>query len=94
LQTTAIKDSITDLDTAREQQAIPERVSLGAKLRRLETGESLLTLTKNSAEDVLARIQNADETESASGLQQAQNALQASYTVTARVLRLTILDYI
>ncbi len=94
LQTTEIKADIDQLDVAREQQIIPERVGLGAKLRRIETGESLLTLTKNSAEDVLGRLQNADETESASNLQQAQNALQASYTVTARVLRLTILDYI
>jgi flagellar hook-associated protein 3 FlgL len=93
-QTTEIKATIDQLDLAREQQVIPERVGLGAKLRRLETGESLLTLTKNSAQDVLGRLQNADETESASNLQQAQNALQASYTVTARVLRLTILDYI
>jgi flagellar hook-associated protein 3 FlgL len=94
LQTQAIKDGIQQLDIAREGDVIPERVTIGGKLRRIDTAESLLNLEKTSAEEVLARIQNTDETESAAGLQLAQNALQASYTVTARVLRLSIIDYI
>ena len=63
-------------------------------MRRLQTAESLLTLTKTSAQEVLSRIQNADETESVASLAQAQTALQASYSVTAKVLRLTIMDYL
>ncbi len=93
-QTAAIKSSIDLLNTARETEILPERVSLGGRLRRIETAESLLGLTKNSAEDVLGRIQNIDETESAANLARAQSALEASYTVTAKVLRMTILDYI
>lgn len=93
-QTQDIKACIDLLNTARDKQVIPERVSLGGRLRRLETGEALLELTKNSAKEVLSRIQDADETEAAANLQQAQTALQASYSVTAKVLRLTILDYI
>lgn len=93
-QTQDISAVIDLLNTARDRDVLPERVSLGGRLRRLETGESLLRLTKNSAEEVLSRMRDADETEVASGLAQAQNALQASYTVTARVLRLSILDYI
>lgn len=93
-QTQDIKACIDLINTARDREVIPERVSLGGRLRRLETGEALLELTKNSAKEVLSRIQDADETEAASNLQQAQTALQASYSVTAKVLRLTILDYI
>jgi len=93
-QTADIRATIDLLDTAREQQILPERVSLGGRLRRLETGESLLELTKTTAEEVLARLQNTDETESAAGMAQAQTALEASYNVTARVLRLSIMDYI
>jgi flagellin-like hook-associated protein FlgL len=63
-------------------------------MRRIETAESLLGLTKNSAEDVLGRIRDADPTESAANLSKAQTALEASYSVTAKVLRMTILDYI
>lgn len=93
-QTTEIGVCMDVLTTARDTDILPERVSLGGRLRRLDTGEALLKLTKNSADEVLSRIRDADETEVAAGLAQAQNALQASYTVTARVLRLTILDYI
>jgi flagellin-like hook-associated protein FlgL len=67
---------------------------LGGKLRRLETAEALLTLAKTSAQEVLSLIQNADETESVANLTLAQTALQASYSVTAKALRLTIMDYI
>jgi flagellar hook-associated protein 3 FlgL len=93
-QTAAIKSTIDMLNSARENEILPERVSLGGRLRRIETAESLLGLTRNSAEDVLGRIQNVDETESAANLAQAQSALEASYTVTAKVLRMSILDYI
>jgi flagellar hook-associated protein 3 FlgL len=93
-QTADIKKCIDLLDTAREQEILPERVSLGGRMRRIETAEALLGLTKNSAEEVLGRIQNVDETESASNLARAQTALESSYTVTAKVLRMSILDYI
>jgi flagellar hook-associated protein 3 FlgL len=93
-QTADIKAVINLLNSARENDILPERVSLGGRLRRIETAESLLSLTKNSAEAVLGRIQSTDETESAASLARAQSALEASYTVTARVLRISILDYI
>lgn len=93
-QTEDIKATIDLLNTARDVDLIPERVSLGGRLRRLETGQALLELTKNSAKEVLSRLQDADETEVAANLQQAQTALQASYSVTAKILRLTILDYV
>ncbi len=93
-QTADILSTINQLNDARDNDILPERVSVGGRLRRLETGESLLALTKNSALEVLSRIQDADETESAANLAQAQTALQASYSVTAKVLRMTILDYI
>lgn len=93
-QTADIKTCIDLLNTARDTQIIPERVIVGGRLRRLETGEALLELTKSSAKEVLNRLQDADETETAANLQQAQTALQASYSVTAKILRLTILDYV
>jgi flagellar hook-associated protein 3 FlgL len=94
LQTADIRTTIDSLDDARTQEIIPERVDLGGRLRRLETGENLLGLIKNTSEEVLDRLQNTDETESAANLAQAQTALQASYMVTSRVLKLSILDYI
>ena len=93
-QTEDIRDAINLLNQSRDSDLIPERVSLGGRLRRLETGQALLELSKNSAKEVLSRLQDADETEAAANLQQAQTALQASYAVTAKVLRMTILDYV
>jgi len=93
-QTADIKKCIDLFNTARDQDILPERTKLGGKMRRLETAEALLSLSKTSAQEVLSRIQNADETESVANLTQAQTALQASYSVTAKVLKMTIMDYI
>lgn len=93
-QTLDIKAAMDQLDVARTTQIIPERTELGGKLRRIESAESLLEITKTTSQDVLARLQNVDEAEAASGLALAQTALQASYTVTAKLLNQSILDFI
>ncbi len=94
LQSADIRAAMDQLDVGRQQQIMPERVSIGARIKRLETAESLLKLNKTSAEDVLAQMQNADVVESASNLTQAQTAFEASLQVTLRALNLSILDYI
>lgn len=93
-QTLDIQGTIDQLDDARVSDIIPERTSLGGKLRRIETAESLLELGKVNAEDALGRLQNADVVESASNLQLAQTALNASLTVSTRLLGQSILDFL
>ena len=93
-QTLDIRASLDILDTARETDILEERIDIGGRLRRLDTATSLLDLGKVNAEELIDKLQNADVVESASNLQQAEIALQASFTVSARVLNLTILDYI
>jgi flagellar hook-associated protein 3 FlgL len=93
-QTQDIKTSMDLLDHAREDDILEERIGIGGKIKRLEIAESILDLTKVNTEDLLDKLQNADTVESASNLTQAQNALQASFAVTARILNLSILDYI
>jgi len=94
LQTADIKNAISLIDTARETDFMNERVTVGGKLRRLETASSLTELSKSSAQEVLTNLQQADITESATNLTQAQTALQAALTVSARVLNQSILDYL
>lgn len=94
LQTTAIQESIDALDTARSADIMPELVQVGARLKRLDTADSLLDLSQTSAEEIVNRMQNADITKSATNLTQAQTALQASLTVTSRVLNMSLLDYL
>jgi flagellar hook-associated protein 3 FlgL len=93
-QTSAIAESIALLDEGRQEDIQLERVSIGGRLRRLDTAKSVLDLSKQTAEEVLNEMQNADITVSASNLADAQTALEASYTVTSRVLQLSVLDYL
>ncbi len=94
LQTRHIKDAMDALDTARTTYVMPERVSLGAKLKRLDTAESLLSLSKSDAKAVLANLQEADVDVSATNLAQAELSLNASYAVSSKVLQLSILNYL
>lgn len=93
-QSQAIRNAMDQLDTARKTDIIPGRTTIGGKLKRLETAESLINVLEFNSKEVLGRLQDADVAESASALLTAQQALQASFTVSARVLNITILDYI
>ena len=93
-QTSDIGAAIDLINTARDQNLIPERVSLGARIKRLETADSLLGLNKTSAQEVLSKIQDADVVESASKLSIAQTAFEASLQVTLRALNLSILNFL
>lgn len=93
-QTDDIRGAIDLINTAREQDILPERVSLGGRLRRIESAESILNLSKNNAIEVLDRLQSSDIVEAASKLTLAQTALNASLSVTTQLLNQSILDFI
>jgi flagellar hook-associated protein 3 FlgL len=94
LQTQSILAALDDLKSARETQVMPERVNLAGRMRRVETAESLLELSANSARDVLSGLQDTDMTVSSSNLVTAQTALTASLQVTTQMLRTTILNFL
>lgn len=93
-QTTNIKAALDLLETERSSSILNERVTIGGKMRRIETAESLIAVTKVTSEEALDSLQNTDLTDAASKLSLAQNALQASYIVSNKVMNLSILDYI
>jgi len=93
-QTTAITGAIDLLESARSGDIMPEIVSVGAKLGRLDTAGSLNELTKANTQEVLSKLQDADQAESISNLTQAQTALQASYAVTTKILNHSLMDYL
>lgn len=93
-QTDDIQAALDLLDDAREDNIMPEKISLGARMRRIETGLAILDLNKGTATTALSDLQDADIADSASQLQQAQTALEASMTVSLRILNLSILDYL
>ena len=94
LQTRNIKDAMDSLESNRQTYVMPERISLGAKLKRIDTAEALLDLTKTDAKTGLSTMQEADTDESATNLALAQNTLNASYAVSAKVLQLSILNFL
>lgn len=94
VQTTDISQALDLLEQARANDIMPERVSIGARMKRLETATSLLELNKSSAQKVLDDLQNADVVESASKLSFAQTAFEASLQVTLRALNLNIMNYL
>ncbi len=93
-QTDDILASIDLIDDARENDISPEQASVAGRLRRLETASIVLKTARSTAEELVDRLQKTDMADSASKLTQAQTALEASYTVNARVLNLSILDYL
>jgi flagellar hook-associated protein 3 FlgL len=93
-QTGVLQSALNDLVSASRDNILPERVSLGARLSRLEAAESIIDVNKANAEELLGKLQNADSVEAISNLTLAQNTLEASLQVTVRVLRQSILDYL
>jgi flagellar hook-associated protein 3 FlgL len=94
LQTQAIRESLDDLEVARSGDIDLERSSVAGRLHQLDMTKSVLAFGKEAAKTQLATLRDADTAEAATELSLAQTALQASYTVTSRMLSLTILDYI
>lgn len=94
LQTQDIQSSLDGIIAASRDDLLPERVSLGARLSRLEAAQSIIEVNKANAEEVLGKLQNADSVEAISNLTLAQNALEASLQVTVRVLRQSVLDFL
>lgn len=94
LQTKAIATSLDDLETARSEDIQTERTSLAERLHFLDVTKSIHDYSKTAAKTQLSNLRDADTAESATGLSLAQTALQASYTVTSRVLNLSIMDYL
>lgn len=93
-QTQDIIDTIDLLRTAREDDVMLESASIAARLRRVDGARQVLDLGKTQAQEMLDSLQNADYFESASNLTEAQTALQASFTVTAQILRQSILNFL
>lgn len=93
-QTQDILESMDLIEAARKNEIIPEQSSVAGRLKRVDTTRSLLDSLKGSVTDVLDRLQSADVFASASLLTEAKTALEASLTVSTKILQLSILDYI
>lgn len=93
-QSQAIRDTVSLLDSSRQSDILPEQVNIAGRLRRIETAESLLKLTKSSSEEALDTLQGTDLFDAGTKLSQAQVALQASLQVSAQIFKLSIIDFV
>lgn len=93
-QTTKIQSTIDLIDSALNTEITPEEIDIGARLNRLDVATAVLDSTKQTANEALNDMQNADSASAISQYQQAQYSLQAAMQVTSKVLNLSILDYL
>jgi flagellar hook-associated protein 3 FlgL len=94
VQTTEIANALNLISTAITTRLEPERANLAARQTKLDAATSIIENIADSTEAAIRDIQGADSVQAATELSQAQSALEASYTVSSRILNLTILDYL
>ena len=86
----ALLDTIdTDLNTASTQQSV-----LGSVMNRLELTQERIEDRKINLTKQYASIQDVDMAQTISDMTYQQNILQASLSVSARVLQPSIMDYL
>jgi flagellar hook-associated protein 3 FlgL len=71
-----------------------ERASVGGRLARLQARDQEIGSALVTAQTLLSDVEDADLTETITQLAQVQNALEATLTAGATLLRTTILDYL
>jgi flagellin-like hook-associated protein FlgL len=93
-QTEDILNAMQLIDLAKEGDIIREQTNLAGRMKRLESTKVVLDLANTSLKEVLSTLQDSDIVDAASKLSLAQSALEASYSVTGKVLNLSILNYL
>ncbi|MGI6680718.1 MAG: flagellin [Bdellovibrionota bacterium] len=93
-QTEDIRKCLDLVNKSSTEDILPEQASLAGRLTRLDISKSILNITNTSTKEALSTLQEVDAYEAASNLVNAQTALNASFLVTSRILRLSFLDYI
>jgi flagellar hook-associated protein 3 FlgL len=83
---------LDELDAGAEQIRL-KRSSMGNSANRLETALESLEQSKLDLKETLSGYEDADLVETLALMTQQESALQAALTVTGRVSKLSILDY-
>ena len=89
---TAIQTGAQDLETGADQ-VTNLQTEVASRLTRLDGATNMLSITKNTLENIIGNIQNADYTKLGVELNLKNTALQASLSATAKISQLSLLDY-
>ena len=84
---------LDDLDSGAEQIRL-KRSSMGNPANRLDTALEHLEQSRLDLQETLSGYEDADLVETLAMMAQQETALQAALTVTGRVSKLSILDYL
>lgn len=90
--TAGMENSLESLEGAAEQNR-RLRSQLGNRADRVETAMEYQKGVRIDLEQILSRYENADAIESFNAIVQQETAFQAALNVTAKVSKLSILDY-
>ena len=82
-----------NLDTAANQER-QVRSLMGARAARIDSSMAHQQDVKNDLEQLLSRYQDVDVIDNYSAILKQETALQAAYSVTAKVSDISILDYL
>lgn len=94
LQTQDIRQTLDLLRSASEDSIASEIASIGARSNQLLSAKAIVEATQLRSRESLSSLQDTDVAESATNLTEAQTALEATMTLSGKVLRLSILDYL
>lgn len=70
------------------------RASVGTRQQRVDIANTALNQQKDVVNAAFSRLEGVDQTEAGLKVTQLETQLQASYTVTGRLQKLSILDYL
>jgi flagellar hook-associated protein 3 FlgL len=76
------------------EQVLTSRAETGAVLNRLETTENYWTNFKLNLTESLSATEDADLTKTITDLTAQESAYQASLAASARVLQMSLLDFL
>jgi len=91
--TTAMEDQLDTLENAATQITL-QRSKMGNINARMEDSMSLMEDAKLQMQDTLSSYEDADLVEVLSDMTLAEESLEAALSVSARVMSLSILDYL
>ncbi|MDZ4786640.1 MAG: hypothetical protein SGJ02_11250 [bacterium] len=94
VQTQDILSTIDLIEASRTNDLQNEQVTVAGRLARIDNSVSILDSLQLNLNEVLSRTQGADVFDSATNLNQAQNALETSLAVSGKVLQISLLDYL
>ncbi|MCB0345850.1 MAG: flagellar hook-associated protein FlgL [Bdellovibrionales bacterium] len=94
LQTDALRALFDDLETARTEDLIAERQSIGARMSRVELAEQIISEVELGTREARSIHQDADIFDAASRLTQLQTSLEATLSSGVQLTQLSLLDFL